>query len=270
MQPPILRVLLVDDIAMNRDIAQSFLQAAGHAVTSVDNGPDAIAVAETGNFDVVLMDVRMPGMDGLEATRRIRALDGPASHVPILGLTAQAFAEQVEECRRAGMDGHLAKPYGPAALQAAVTAAAGRGHEPVPASPQPKAVAHPAGPAADLIGADMPLLDPAIAARLATFLPADVVASYLQAIRARADATLQDIDRRDPPCPSTTLADSVHALTGSAGMFGFMRLAGVGRQLEQALRSGTIATSDLTQGYRAAIVASLSEIPPEATQTERP
>jgi CheY-like chemotaxis protein len=72
------------------------------------------------------MDVRMPGVDGLEATRQIRALDGPRGRVPIVGLTAQAFSEQVEQCRAAGMDGHLAKPYGPDMLFAAVAAAVTR------------------------------------------------------------------------------------------------------------------------------------------------
>jgi CheY-like chemotaxis protein len=62
----------------------------------------------------------MPGMDGLEATRRIRAAEAPGQHVPIIALTAQAFTEQVAECRAAGMDTHLAKPYTPDSLMAAL------------------------------------------------------------------------------------------------------------------------------------------------------
>ena len=65
----------------------------------------------------------MPEMDGLEATRRIRALPGPRGRVPVIALTAQAFAEQVAECQAAGMDSHLAKPFAPEALLAAVTRA---------------------------------------------------------------------------------------------------------------------------------------------------
>ena len=78
------------------------------------------------DFDVVLMDVRMPQMDGLEATRRIRGLEGPRGHVPVVALTAQAFTGQVQECRDAGMDGHVAKPFDMDTLIAAVarTAAA--------------------------------------------------------------------------------------------------------------------------------------------------
>jgi CheY-like chemotaxis protein len=73
------------------------------------------------DFDVVLMDVRMPGMDGLEATRRIRALGGGRGQVPIVALTAQALAEHAAACRAAGMDAHLAKPFDPETLQAVVT-----------------------------------------------------------------------------------------------------------------------------------------------------
>ena len=97
-----LHVLVADDITMNREIAGSFLRAAGHKVTCVEGGAEAIAMVATTDFDVVLMDVRMPEMDGLEATRRIRALPGPRGQVPIVALTAQAFPEQVAECRKAG------------------------------------------------------------------------------------------------------------------------------------------------------------------------
>jgi CheY-like chemotaxis protein len=109
---------------MNREIASSFLRAAGHEVTCVDGGAAAVAAVVTTDFDVVLMDVRMPEMDGLEATRRIRALEGRRGHVPIVALTAQAFTEQVAECRKAGMDSHLSKPFDPESLLAAVVCAA--------------------------------------------------------------------------------------------------------------------------------------------------
>ena len=80
---------------MNRDIAGSFLSAAGHEVTCAEGGAEAVAAAASTDFDVVLMDVRMPEMDGFEATRRIRALGSARGRVPIVALTAQAFTEQV-------------------------------------------------------------------------------------------------------------------------------------------------------------------------------
>jgi PAS domain S-box-containing protein len=115
-----LHLLIVDDVEMNRDIASSMLVAAGHATTCVEGGAQAIAAVASTDFDVVLMDIRMPGMDGLEATRRIRALPGKPGRVPIIALTAHAFAEQIVMCRNAGMNSHLPKPFEPDALLAAV------------------------------------------------------------------------------------------------------------------------------------------------------
>lgn len=79
-----------------------------------------MAAATANDFDVILMDVRMPGMDGLQATRRIREIGGARGRVPILALTAQAFTGQVQDCNAAGMDGHLSKPFTPDTLLGAV------------------------------------------------------------------------------------------------------------------------------------------------------
>ncbi|HEY4043183.1 MAG TPA: response regulator, partial [Rhodopila sp.] len=116
--------LVADDVEMNREIVQSFLSDANHEVTCVEDGAEAVAAAAAADYDVILMDVRMPRVDGLEATRRIRRLVGPRGQVPIVGVTAQAFAEQVADCRKAGMDAHLSKPFSPDALLAAVAHAA--------------------------------------------------------------------------------------------------------------------------------------------------
>ena len=119
-------VLLVDDIAMNRDVIGAFLRNAGHEVRLADNGEDGVRLASEQSFDVILMDVRMPEMDGLEATRRIRALPAPNGEVPILALTARLIPEQVVECQAAGMDGHVAKPVDHAMLIQAVADAIAR------------------------------------------------------------------------------------------------------------------------------------------------
>jgi len=119
-----LRLLVVDDVAMNRDIASAFLRFGGHEAVCAGGGEEAVAAATAGGYDVVLMDVRMPGMDGLEAARRIRALPGARGRVPIIALTAQVFAEQIDACRHAGMNSHLAKPFSRGAIIDAVTRAA--------------------------------------------------------------------------------------------------------------------------------------------------
>jgi PAS domain S-box-containing protein len=114
-------VLVVDDVEMNREIAAAFIRSAGHEVACVGSGAEAVAAAATNDYDAVLMDVRMPEMDGLEASRQIRASGGPRSQVPILAVTAQVFTEQIEECRIAGMNDHLAKPFTLDTLLAALT-----------------------------------------------------------------------------------------------------------------------------------------------------
>ena len=117
-------MLVVDDEALNRNIASGFLSTVGHEVVCVDNGAAAVEAAADGDFDVILMDVRMPGMNGLEATRLIRALPAPRGAVRVVAVTAQAFAQQIEICRQAGMDGHVSKPFTQAVLLAAVEKAA--------------------------------------------------------------------------------------------------------------------------------------------------
>jgi signal transduction histidine kinase len=104
------RVLVVDDIKINRDIIGAFLDAAGHAVILAEGGQESVRLAAEQQFDLILMDVRMPEMDGFEATRRIRTLPASRGQVPILALTAYAFPDQVAQCLSAGMDGHLPKP----------------------------------------------------------------------------------------------------------------------------------------------------------------
>lgn len=119
-----LRVLLAEDHATNQYVISAYLRDAGHHVTLVENGVEAVRAVRGGGFDLVLMDVQMPVMDGLTAAAAIRALDGPAAAVPILALTASAMPGDREACLGAGMDGHLSKPITAASLRAALRAVA--------------------------------------------------------------------------------------------------------------------------------------------------
>ncbi len=109
-----MRVLLAEDNEINREIAHCFLSDAGVEVTEVTNGEEAVKKFEEtapGTFDLVLMDIMMPLVDGLEATRRIRALPrSDAAAIPIVAMTANVFDDDIEECIRAGMNEHLSKP----------------------------------------------------------------------------------------------------------------------------------------------------------------
>ncbi|MBK1658831.1 hybrid sensor histidine kinase/response regulator [Paracraurococcus ruber] len=107
---PPLAILVVDDVAANRVLISAYLSAAGHAVTLASGGVEAVAIAERRRFDAIVMDVNMPGMDGLEATRRLRAGSGPNLRTPILALTAGATSDDRQRTQAAGMSLHLTKP----------------------------------------------------------------------------------------------------------------------------------------------------------------
>ena len=119
-----MQVLLVDDHPVNRFVARKLLERDGACVTEAASGAEALAQLAAGPLpDLVLMDCQMPGMDGFEATRRIRALSGPAGRLRIVALTASVLDEDREQCLEAGMDGHLTKPLDRAALRREMAAA---------------------------------------------------------------------------------------------------------------------------------------------------
>lgn len=106
-----LRVLVVEDNATNQLVVRSVLSKFGMSPHMAGNGLEAVEAAKVAAYDVILMDVHMPEMDGLEATRTIRAMVGPNARVPIIALTANAFDSDVINCRNAGMNGHVGKPF---------------------------------------------------------------------------------------------------------------------------------------------------------------
>jgi two-component system cell cycle sensor histidine kinase PleC len=104
------RILLAEDSTPIQILISSVLQAAGHDVQIVDNGAAAVSAAAAGSYDLILMDVQMPILDGLAATQQIRASETDGRHIPIVALTANATSGEVERCRLAGMDVFLSKP----------------------------------------------------------------------------------------------------------------------------------------------------------------
>jgi CheY-like chemotaxis protein len=104
-----LRILLAEDNAVNQEVAVALIGSAGLTVDVAADGQQAIDMVKAGNYALVLMDVQMPVMDGLDATRAIRRLPEGAE-LPILAMTANAFDEERQRCLDAGMDDHVAKP----------------------------------------------------------------------------------------------------------------------------------------------------------------
>jgi len=111
-----LRILVVEDNPTNQIIAVRILEGLGASVDTADDGLDGVRAILERPYELVLMDVQMPRMSGVEATRRVRALSSPAAGVPIIALTANALTHQREEYLAAGMNGVVAKPMSPAAL----------------------------------------------------------------------------------------------------------------------------------------------------------
>jgi signal transduction histidine kinase/ActR/RegA family two-component response regulator len=123
-----LRLLVVEDNALNAKVTARLLEKRGHAVVVVGTGRDALAILERQRFDVVLMDVQMPEMDGVQATTAIRERERKAGgRVPIVAITAHAMREDRERCLGAGMDAYVSKPVDPAALFAAIEQVLGPG-----------------------------------------------------------------------------------------------------------------------------------------------
>ncbi|MCJ2061606.1 PAS domain S-box protein [Methylobacterium sp. J-088] len=205
------RLLLADDVALNRELAREILCRAGHAVDVVCDGEAAVAAACSTSYDLVLMDVQMPVLDGLSATRRIRALDGPVGRVPIVAMTANVLPKQVEGFLAAGMDAHVGKPFRAAELLDVIerlTAAAPRAIE-------------------DTV--DVDLLDDMVAT-----VGRDRTSRMLSML---AQELTERFGRETTP-DVRQLAYDAHAMVSAAGAMGFAGLAQACREVEAACHAG--------------------------------
>jgi CheY-like chemotaxis protein len=113
-----LNILLVEDHPINQKLATTLLRKWGHSVVLAQNGQEAVEMFPSASWDLILMDMQMPVMGGLEATRLIRAAEAPGQRTPIVAMTANAMASDRQSCLDAGMDDHLAKPFNATVLQA--------------------------------------------------------------------------------------------------------------------------------------------------------
>jgi CheY-like chemotaxis protein len=127
--PKALRVLLAEDNPVNQMLAEALLKRQGHRVSVAQNGAEAVRKFRDERFDLILMDVQMPEMDGLEATRRIREMEQEnGTRIHIIAMTAFDQEGDRQRCLEAGMDGFLSKPTDPKQLQAAIAASRSAPH----------------------------------------------------------------------------------------------------------------------------------------------
>ncbi len=229
-----LSVLLAEDNAVNRALMIQLLKKRGHRVTVAENGREAVEAHIRERFDVVLMDVQMPEMDGFEATAAIRAGEAPTGvHLPIIALTAHAMEGDRARCLAGGMDFYLTKPVRPGELYEMLEAAATRTHrtgEQAEASGGPK--------------------QPATAPGVQAFNPLDALANVaddrellgqmVQLFRAESPRMLSAIRAGVAAGDATALARSAHALKGSVGSFGPTESFESARELERMGREGDL------------------------------
>ncbi|MBN1270082.1 MAG: PAS domain S-box protein [Kiritimatiellae bacterium] len=229
-------VLLAEDYAPNREITRLVLESAGHNVDVVTNGAKAVAACEKGTFDLILLDVHMPGMDGLEAARLIRAGKSASSQTPILALTASADPETRETCRQAGMNGIITKPIRRDPFLAAV----GRW-----ASGRPGPSETEAGAAQPVSGgtAAPPALDYEQAVREFggnRALAERVISDFLSTAQIQLRRLREALTQRE----ARILNREAHRIRGAAANLTAMPLAEAARRLEELAASDALAGAE--------------------------
>nr|WP_221383317.1 response regulator [Actinoplanes polyasparticus] len=236
-----LRVLLAEDNQVNQKVAQFMLAKLGHRVDTVTNGLEAVQALRTADYDVVLMDVQMPVLDGLEATRLIRS-EFPVDRQPhIIAMTASVLIEDRTACRAAGMNDYLPKPVRLPDLTSALT---------------PLLLAGPGIPAGDDATAPLPAVTPewsdgdrdaAIRARLAeisdgepTGAERDLLALLLTSFTAATPTGIDQLAQLITAGDVTGVRNQAHALNGSATNIGVTRLAQLLAAVEADARAGRL------------------------------
>jgi two-component system, sensor histidine kinase RpfC len=238
-----MRVLVADDNRVNRLVVQKILDREGHRVTLVSDGEAALDALEAGEFDLVLMDLNMPGTDGITATKLYRFNALGRRHVPILGLTADATPEAAQRCREAGMDGCLVKPIEPAQLAAAVAAYAPEGAAPdaAPAPAVTRIEAHPR-----FRPSLPPALDPAVTADLIALGGRRFAADLARDFVADAAELLNGLEAALDQGDVARFRAAAHGLRSSAANIGARGLFALGTAAE-ALPAPEVPTAGRQQ-----------------------
>ena len=260
-----LRVLVAEDNPTNQKLVVALLGERGHRVVKASTGREAMEQSAARPFDLILMDVQMPEMDGLEATAAIRERERVhGGHVPIVAMTAHAMAGDRERCLAAGMDGYVSKPLRPDELHAAIERACGSVEKPV----RPGLRGHTGTPPEPSPAPERSAIDEA--SLLANFgnnrtLLADVIGVFL----ADAPRMIRELEDAAAAADPVRTAAAAHALKGSAGLFSTGDAYEAARQVEHRARTGDIgALKEQVAGLKdalAPIVRALEELKAKMT-----
>ncbi len=230
------RVLLVEDQAINQDLVRAVMEAAGHAVVVVGDGAQAVRAVREAVFDLVLMDAQMPVMDGISATRLIRAADHPSRDVPIIAMSANVMPEQVAALLAAGMDDHVGKPFRQRDLFTAVA----RWTPPEPGA--------------------YPSRGASVDARTLADLAHGIGGSRLRALtRAALDQVGDLIAPGAEETDRGRLGGGAHALSAATGTLGLGALSTLLRALEGACDQASVPSGDTGRGEIAACLRALRD-----------
>jgi CheY-like chemotaxis protein len=215
-----LRVLLAEDNIINQQYAVAILHKAGHHVTVAENGREAVDAIRSANYDLVLMDIQMPELDGVEATRLIRALPPPKSGLPIIALTAHAMRGLVEEFLGAGMNDYVSKPFQPALLLEKL----GRFGAPVQ-EVAPEGV--------DQSQSDLPVLDFEKLVLLEALLPAEEFNNFISLYLNSVENHICEMQANSESGNFAGVASQAHMLMGSTGNLGAVQTCAMARVVER-------------------------------------
>jgi two-component system sensor histidine kinase/response regulator len=224
-----LRILLVEDNEFNQQVARELLgDVAGAQVTVAGDGRAALDLLEAGTFDAVLMDVQMPLMDGLEATRLLRAMPG-RQDVPVIAMTAHAMAQDRERCLAAGMNDFVSKPFELGELVRVLARWTARTPEPLPASPAPQAPPH--------FHLDLPGILTDVGLNYSVGRP-DIYLRMLVRFRDGKAGAATEIRQALAAGDRATATRLAHTMKSTAMAVGAVALSEAAKALEGALESG--------------------------------
>lgn len=219
-----LDILMVEDNEINRLIASEFMAIDGHNIVLAHDGLEGVAFANQQRFDLILMDISMPDIDGVEATKRIRAGNGLSRDTPIAALTAHALEDDIRQFKAAGMCDVISKPVSGDNLRSAVIRLSNGGQAEVVET-----------------GAS-DLLDAAVAQELKDQLGEDMFREIVQKLCQEMDKEIPAIARSDAqPCDHKSLAQKAHKLRGSASVLGASKLT---KHLQKIEDSAEMQNSD--------------------------
>jgi signal transduction histidine kinase/CheY-like chemotaxis protein/HPt (histidine-containing phosphotransfer) domain-containing protein len=232
-----LRILVAEDNATNQLVVTQMLREFAIDLRVANDGVEAIEAATRGDFDAVFMDLRMPRMDGLEAARAIRALAGSRGAVPIVALTANAFADDVKACREAGMNDFVAKPIRKQILIATLAKIAAQALSPAQADEKGFAGVV-AEQGASGAAQDDALLDRSMLAELCEEIGEEGARAIVDVFLNETRERLALLETLSGSADRAGIEVEAHTLKGAAGTVGFARVSALAKALEFAARAG--------------------------------